>query len=49
MYLLLCAMHVVRLYSAVDIVVMPADVVSSSVVCDILVGVTVYSIMSSEC
>ena len=40
--------QVVRLYNVVDIVVMSGDVVFCSVVCGILVGVSVFSIMWSD-
>ena len=40
--------QVVQLYSMVEIVVMPGEVVCCSVVCGTLVGVSVFSVMCSE-
>ena len=40
--------HVVRPYSVVEIVVMSGEVACCSVVCDTLVGVSVFSMMCSE-
>ena len=40
--------HVVRLYNDIDIVVMSCDMVCSNVMCDTLVGVSVFSIICSE-
>ena len=40
--------QVVRLYSIVDIVVMSGEVACCSVVCDTLVGVSVFSVMCFE-
>ena len=40
--------QVVRLYSVVEIVVMSGEEACCSVVCGILVGVSVFSVMCSE-
>ena len=40
--------QVVRLYSVVEIVAMSGEVACCSVVCDTLVGVSVFSVMCSE-
>ena len=40
--------QVVRLYSVVEIVVMSVEVACCIVVCDTLVGVSVFSVMYSE-
>ena len=40
--------QVVRLYSVVEIVVMSGEVASCSIVCGILVGVSVFSVMCSD-
>ena len=40
--------QIVRLYSVVEIVVMSGEVACCSVVCDTLVGVSVFSVMCSE-
>ena len=40
--------HDVRLYSVLDIVVISGEYVCFSVVCDTLVGVPVFSVISSE-
>ena len=40
--------QVVRLYSVVEIVVMPGEVACCSVVCSTLVGVSVFSVICSE-
>ena len=40
--------QVVQLYSVVEIVVMSGEVACCSVVCDTLVGVSVFSVMCTE-
>ena len=40
--------QVVRLYSVVEIVVMPGEVACCSVVCGTLVGVSLFSMMCTE-